>query len=96
MSKFIPVVILSAILLAGCGLGILPKSSLPIIGGGEHYIGGSKTIHMKNGDEAHGVTYYLDAQETYHVSGKLYKKGEKEGKDVWQLMIPASEVLYIE
>jgi len=90
MSRFIPVLILSAVLLTGCGLGILPKSSLPIIGGGEHLIGGSKTVHMKNGDRVHGVTYYLTAQDTYHVTGNLYKKGEEGWTSVRQLRIPAS------
>lgn len=101
MFRFISLIILSAVLLAGCvgagewgtQMGILPKSSLPIIGGGRDYIG-DRIVHIKGGEEVKGTVWIDTRTDTYFVfksqDDAVWRRWEKA------YTIPKDQVSYME
>lgn len=101
MSRFIPVIILSLVFISGCvgagefgtQFGILPKSSLPIIGGGRESIG-KRVVHIKGGDEVTGYVWYDTRTDIYYV---FKAENDAIGRQ-WQEAhtIPKDQVSYME
>ena len=101
MFRLVSIIILSAVLLAGCAgagewgtqMGILPKSSLPIIGGGKDIIG-NKIVHLKGGGEVKGMVWIDTTSDTYYVFGIKYDHDNRHWKEA--NTIPKDQVSYME
>lgn len=99
MLRFIPVVILSAMLLAGCGaggfgtqMGVFPRSNIPILGGGAKKVG-DKIVHTKSGDTIKGLTYYDSTTDSYIVYSDVSNSWLNNTNST---TIPADQVVYME
>ncbi len=101
MFRFIPVVILSVVFISGCvgagefgtQFGILPKSSLPIIGGGKDFSGNS-IVHLKGGGEVKGMVWIDTTTDTYYVFRTNYAHTNRHWNEADT--IPKDQVAYME